>query len=393
MLSTKLLTLRPCEGYLSRNQRILAAEPTGRLSRLLGVDDAADVLDQLRRLTPLLKVIDARLVLIIEDAERAGRGFETRHLERLLWTLRKVDRVSFVLSFDTGGVGFDYGKLCDTIERIPLLTVDRVEELLAPAYPAWRKVGDDFIEPIYGERRKDRLGLENVTEPMMRYMRRTQGDTVSDAIVALLATPRNVKHFIRDVDRAWRNLRGEVELNDLIALTALRHGAPTAFDFIVENAEAARSERKEKDTFAGDAVKTVKTRWEALRQSLSEPTMVQNLVDVLDLPQLSSDSTISSQSSPQGIHNGEPVDYLGRILAGQLLPGENADQKVLRDIEAWKRDRSGPMLERLKSATERSDQYVRVWEHYAERLSWEELIEVAGLLIDEILIRLCQIRS
>ena len=44
-------------------QRILAAEPTGRLSKLLGVDDAPDVLDQLRRLTPLLKVIEPHLHL------------------------------------------------------------------------------------------------------------------------------------------------------------------------------------------------------------------------------------------------------------------------------------------------------------------------------------------
>jgi hypothetical protein len=369
-------------------QRVLAAEPTGRLTKLLGLDDAPDAADQLRRLTPLLTAIDARLVLIIEDAERAGRDFETRHLERLLWTLRKVDRVSFVLSFDTGGVGFDYGKLCDTIERIPLLTVERVEELLAPAYEAWGKVGDNFIDPIYGEERKDRLGLTNVTEPAIRYLRRTQGESVSDAIVALLATPRNLKHFIRDVDRTWANLRGEVELNDLIVLTALRHGAPAVFDFIVENAEPARSDRKElDDTFAGGSVKTVKARWETLRNSLPAPTQVQSLVDILDLPQLSSDTTISSQSSPQGIHNGEAVDYLGRILAGELLPGEIRDQDVIHDIEAWKGDRSRQMVERLESATERSDHYVRVWEHYAGRLSWEELIEVAGVLIDGILTR------
>jgi hypothetical protein len=368
-------------------QRIISAEPTGKVSRLLGIDDAPDAADQLRTLSPLLEAIDARLLLIIEDAERAGHTFETRHLERLLWTLRNVERVSFILSFDPRAT-FDYQKLCDIIERIPLITADRVEDILAPVYSQWRAESDDYIDPISDEKRKDRLGLENVTAPMMRYLRRTHGDSAADAITALLTSPRNLKHFIRDVDRAWGHLRGEVELNDLIVLTALRHGAPEAFDFIVENVEAARSERREKDTFAGEAVKTVKARWETLRNSLAEPTRIQTLVDVLDLNQLSSDSTISSQSSPQGIHNGEPVDYLGRILAGRILPGEIRDQEVLRNIEAWKSSHVGPMLEKLETATEKSDQYVKVWEHYARRISDEELIEIAGTLIDDVLRRL-----
>lgn len=368
-------------------QRILSAEPTGKMSRLLGIDDVPDTADQLATLSPLLEVMDARLLLIIEDAERAGQSFETRHLERLLWTLRNVDRVSFILSFDSGAT-FDYAKLCDIVERVPLMTADRVEDMLALAYSQWRAVSDDYIDPISDEKRKDRLGLENVTNPMLRYLHRTRGDTVADAITVLLTSPRNLKHFIRDVDRAWGHLRGEVELNDLIVLTALRHGAPEAFDFIVENVEAARSERREKDMFAGDAVKTVKARWETRRNSLAEPTQIQNLVDVLDLNQLSSDTTISSQSSPQGIHNGEPVDYLGRILAGQILPGEIRDQKVLRDIEEWKRSRSGKMLETLETATPESDQYVKVWEHYARRISDEELIEISGVLIANVLRRL-----
>jgi energy-coupling factor transporter ATP-binding protein EcfA2 len=369
-------------------QRILSAEPTGKLSRLVGVDDVPDAVDQLRTLTSLLEVIDARLLLIIEDAERAGQSFETRHLERLLWTLRHVDRVSFILSFDVQRASFDYPKLCDIIERVRPITVDRVEEVLAPAYSAWRTASDTYIDPISSEKRQDRLGLENVTDSTMRYLRRTHGDSAADAIAALLTSPRNLKHFIRDVDRAWDQLRGEVELNDLIVLTALRHGAPAAFDFIVDNVEAARSERKERDAFAGDAVKTIKPRWEKLRNSLAQPTMVQNLVDVLDLNQLNSDSTVSSQSSPQGIHNGEPVDYLGRILAGQLLPGEIRDQDVLRDIEMWKNARSGAMLEKLATATPESDEYVAVWRHYAHRFSFEQVIDIAGALANALLITL-----
>jgi hypothetical protein len=367
-------------------QRVLAAEPTGKLSKLLGLDDVPDAAEHLRALSPLLTAIDARLLLVIEDAERAGNTFETRPLERLLWTLRNVDRISFILSFDAQQAHFDYSKLCDTIERVPQVTADRVEDILAPAYAYWIAIPEGSIDPM-SEPRKDLLGLDNVTDPTLRYMRRTRGDTVSDAVTGLLTSPRDLKHFMRDVDRAWNNLRGEVELNDLIVLTALRHGAPAVFDFVVENADAARSEKKPDDMFAGDAVKTVKKRWEALRDSLSAPGHLQTLVDVLNLPQLRSHG-FSTQSSPQGIYNDHPTDYLARILGGQLLPGEIRDQDVLRDIDAWKSSRSGRMIGNLKAATSDEDQYKKVWEHYAaRRLSDDELIDVAHTMISDLLAR------
>ena len=368
-------------------QQILSAEPTGTITKMLSIGRTTDAADQLSRLTPVLEVIDARLFLVIEDAERAGHPFETRHLERLLWTLRNVERVSFILSFDLERASFDYRKLCDIIERVPRLTVDQVEDILAPAYEHWRTVTEGYIDPL-PEPRQDRLGLEKVTNSLTRYMRRLDGDNIGDAITDLLTTPRNLKHFTRDVEQAWEALRGEVELDDLIVLTALRHGAPEAFDFLVANAETARSERREEDQLAGTAEKTVRVRWEHLRSSLSNPTEVQVLVNALELPQLNSDQVMSVQSSPQGIHNDGPVDYLGRMLAGQLPPGEIRDQEILRDIEGWKRSDSAQMLERLVASTPESEQYAKIWEHYTSHLSDDQLVEIATGLIAGILNRL-----
>ncbi len=251
-----------------------------------------------------------------------GRG---RPLKQGTWNgssghCADVDRVSFILSFDPERVrSFDYSKLCDNIERVPRIKVDRVEDLLAPAYEHWQTVPEGYIDPL-PEQRKDRLGLENVTNPLIRYARRRQGDSVAHAITELLTTPRNLKHFIRNLDRAWEALRGEVELDDLIVLTALRHGAPEAFDFIVVNAETARSERPNDEDSAGKAEKTVRARWESLRDSLPNSTAVQMLVEPLELPQLVFER-LFAQSLPQGIHNDGPADYLGRILAGRIPPG------------------------------------------------------------------------
>ena len=307
-----------------------------------------------------------------------GRGSPLKQgtCERLLWTLRGVDRVSFILSFDPERASFDYSKLCDSIERVPRMTIDSVEDLLAPAYEHWQTLPEGYIDPL-PEQRKDRLGLENVTDPLIRYARRRQGDSVAHAITELLTTPRKLKHFIRDVDRAWEALRGEVELDDLIVLTALRQGAPEAFDFIVVNAETARSERPRDDDLAGTAEKTVSDRWKSLRDSLTKANEVQILVDSLGLRRLSPDRTIPVQSLPQGIHNDGPVDYLGRILAGRIPPGEIRDQEVLRDIENWKSSGSAQMLKRLVDSTPDSSRYVEIWEQYANRLSEDQLVEIA----------------
>ena len=367
-------------------QQILSAEPTGTIAKLFSIGRTRDATEQLSGLTPLLEAIDARLLIIIEDAERAVQAFETRHLERLLWTLRDVDRVSFILSFDPEGPSFDYTKLCDSIERVPRMTIDRVEDILAPAYEHWQTVPEGYIDPL-PKQREDRLGLENVTDPLIRYARRRQGDSVAHAIAELLTTPRKLKHFIRDVDRAWEALRGEVELDDLIVLTALRHGAPEAFDFIVVNAETARSDLPEDKDLAGTAEKTLRDRWESLRNSLSKATAVQMLVEPLELPQLVFER-LFAQSLPQGIHNDGPADYLGRILAGRIPPGEIRDQEVLGDIENWKSHGSAEMLKRLVDSTPESSRYVEIWEHYSDRLSEDQLVDIATGLIAEVLSRL-----
>ena len=77
-------------------QRLVAAEPTGRLARLLELETPADSVRALQRLSPLLEVLEARLVLVVQDVERTGPGFDTRHLDRFLWALRDVKRTSFI---------------------------------------------------------------------------------------------------------------------------------------------------------------------------------------------------------------------------------------------------------------------------------------------------------
>ena len=71
------------------------------LEWLVRRESEGDVLERLGVLDLVLETVGARLVLIIEDGDRATSGdFDPRHLERLLWHLRSRRRVSFVLALD-----------------------------------------------------------------------------------------------------------------------------------------------------------------------------------------------------------------------------------------------------------------------------------------------------
>ena len=74
-------------------QRMVAALPVRNISTILGLQNQGDSLAELQRLTPLLEVLNARLVLIVEDVERTTPEFDTRHpAAASLGTSRPISR-------------------------------------------------------------------------------------------------------------------------------------------------------------------------------------------------------------------------------------------------------------------------------------------------------------
>lgn len=369
-------------GLPGNYQRIIAAEPSGLLQRVFGAGPDLDPEEELQRLTPFLLAIDRRLLVILEDADRAGTLFDSRHLERLLWTFRSVARVSFVIAFDQTRSTIDYQKLCDIIELVPKVDVQRLRQLLSLAYQHWLQ--QDFIDPVSDRLRQDRLRLGNLDNPMVQYAHRLSQDTAVDALVALLGTPRSIKHFIRRMDTAWRSLVGEIDLDDLVILTAIRQGAPAAFSFLVDNIDPARH----KPTDFAAATQTVRGAWDTLLDEIPEREAVERLIHLLGIIQLNSPKGVGAQTSPQGVQQEtDSTDYFRRALAGQLAPGEIRDQRVLSDTRTWQSTRQGQMMSHLLSQSEESKSYLDVWEHFAYLLSDAQLREVADVVINSILAR------
>lgn len=361
-------------------QRLAAAEPTGRLSAALGLETTGDSIELLDDLSKVLVAIDAQVVLVVQDVERAGDGFDTRHLQRLLWALRNTRSIQFILSVDPDAAVMDFPKLCDSIELVPELEVEQVATILQVARDHWRTKYSD-IDPHPNRRDGDKLRLDQaVAGGMSEYLRRTGRDTPLDALVSLLRTPRALKHVLRRVDYAWSNLHGEAELDDIIIVSALRHGAEPVYRFLLADIDAARHEPD--DMFP--RTKNIKDEWPRVLAEVSAGSAVQKLVDLMGIEQLTKDSIRTGSDSPQGVQVSEPVDYFRRIVAEELSPSELRDQAVLRDIDDWKAARTGSLLDRLFQSSEADEEYARVWEHFSDRHTDAELMELVETLIARI---------
>ncbi len=208
-------------------------------------------------------------------------------------------------------------------------------------------------------------------------MRHISGGTPLDALVSLLDTPRSLKQVLRRVDYAWNNLHGEAELDDIIIISALRHGAEPVYRFLLANIDAARHDP---DSMY-PRTQVIKEEWDGVLADVPAARAVQTLVDLMGIKQLTKGGPRGGVDSPQGVQESEPVDYFRRIAAEELGPLELRDQSVLHDIEEWKRTHQGRLLNRLLASSETDEGYSQVWEHFSDRHTNAELMELVERLV------------
>ena len=229
----------------------------------------------------------------------------------------------------------DFSKLCDAIELVPPVEVKHAATILKIAYDHWL-TKFSYIDPHPNRRNGDKLRLEHaLLGGTMDYIQRTGRDTPLDALVSLLETPRALKHVLKRVDYVWRNLHGEAELDDIVIISALRHGPEPVYKFLISNIDAARHTP---DAMLPQTT-TVKAEWEKVSGSIANSAAVQQLIDLLGIKQLTKGLAVNVTSSCQGVHEEEPTDYFRRIIAEEVGPTELRDQTVLRDIERWQASR------------------------------------------------------
>jgi hypothetical protein len=377
-------------------RRVLSAG-AGWLPRLAdALLSQPDPTDQLRKLTPILKAMHARLVIVVEDLDRQrSQKFHPQDILALLHRLKSVDGVSFIL---TGGPSseskIDFAKLCDHIEMVPQMDDESIRRLIRTFRDHCLSIDGD-INPAASYARgpgETELWDRPTSRPGLYYSHGVAFIALLRAVLSFLSTPRTLKHVLRHTLLTWNRLHGEVDFDDLLVVNVIRHGAPEAFDFLLRRIDVLRSEQgtpsgPEESARLEQRRSALAAEWEAAIEGADWDRHMGETLVVFLIPKaaryLGTQVCTDTPTRPQGVNHTAPTDYWRRVLAESLSPGDIRDQDVLRAIDDWS---EFPNVDRLLVQRLCSDQlFAAIWEHFSWRVKDDDLLKLASQLFGTIL--------
>ena len=298
--------------------------------------------ERLKRLSPILKDANARLVIIVEDVDRAGSGFNFSQIQALLNRFREVEGVCFIITADLRKIALDFSKLCDHQEDLLILSEPVVINLL-DEFRSWAlSQNPEDVDPTP---RAPTIKADAASHWL------ASKDFPRGPLSRLLRTPRLLKGTLRRMRNTWGRLHGEVDFDELLLVSSLRVAAPTAFDFLQANVEDVRhvsppsKPESSSSTQAGAYILNLvgednptrlgrlTERWkEICKQGDFEQEPVEEIIRFV----FPTAGAIFNKKLGQGSTNeqpaskSEPSNYWQRIVAEALQPVEYRDQVVLQ---------------------------------------------------------------
>ena len=354
-----------------------------------------DPMDQLQRITPILEIMNARLVIVLEDLEREkSPSFDMQDILALLHRLRSVLGVSFIL---TGArplkSGIDYAKLCDHVEVVPELEAEAVIGHIVALRDHCLGKYDDVVPAATCGRGPGGTELWSGISSRTGLYALLGVDFMSSgtAVASLITTPRSLKHVLRHTALTWERLHGEVDFDELVITNVLRYGAPEAFSFVLERADLLRSHRaasREERQLSARRRKRLLNDWRKGIQDVEWDSRAAMELIVFLMPSASwhmRNRQPYDQGSPQGVRHRVHTDYWRRLLAERLSPGELRDQEILRATEDWNKnptaDRS--LVQRLYA----EEKFAETWDHFSHRVPDSLVLKLASQVFGLILSR------
>jgi Cdc6-like AAA superfamily ATPase len=280
-----------------------------------------DHLDQVAR------VIAVRYVIWIEDLERfAGNDVSDDKLgvvRALLHGLHRLPSFTVITATSELSQSFDPDKIAGYVEHVPPLPLQVARSLCARFLQHWRTqaaqaalvvVDEPASWPAPGD-----VGIAPGWDGNRPF-------DIPSSVVQLLPTPRVLKRVLRRCEEAWSLLAGEVNLDEMLAMTAVRESSPRAYARFEEHLDRLRAGPWEHDRNRHPA-SALDDLEKALRADLAgESAMV--LAAVVTLARLVFDS--DTNRTLQGLRTRLPhADYWQRFSALQSLLPEQRDQYVL----------------------------------------------------------------
>jgi hypothetical protein len=370
------LALRP----LPKEYANAISEAAPGLKSLVSLASDPAPSELLSRLSRVLTTIETRLVIVIEDLDRSGASFDHAQIFSLLFRLREVEQISFVLTVGAG-TSVELEKVTEHVEYIRPLARELVLRIVQTVYAALR--GEGYIDPqaLIGRERPRGHRFDNLA-------------TASDLhwptpIVVLVATPRLLKAVLNEFRNMWRELKGEVDIDELLMLVALRRSAPEAYQFLLHyRSDILFLGRVIND--ASDGPETtrnkIKTRWENLGRA-ADPKMQAAAAILIELyPALGAllphGKTFPSGWRIQSVRSERGDIYLDRIHEGTTDQRQPTDQVALQLLQAAAQSAAGldALAGALRSQAELPE-VVRFFQNSLDVLSEQQKLGVVARIL------------
>lgn len=325
-----------------------------------------DVHEQFARLSRLLGDFNAKLVIVVEDLDRnKSQAFDAQDVLAFLQQLKSYDNLVFIL---TGGLSssqkIDFAKLCDHIEMLPSLEPTHVHEGVAKLYE-WSSCEFDFA--LIGE-----TGPQPDWSPSSGILlSECEVFSFPQAVSRLLRTPRSLRHMLGRTRIAWRTLHGEVNFTHLLALNAVRFGAPECFSFLLGNWERLHA-LPDEPWFGEERQHVVRNavcdEWVRIIEDVEwSPKAAVRVLERL-IPACKYWLVNASETSDDGFEDAQGIHlrrYWRRAISESIGSGEVRDQVVLADTKAWLLEPSP--CARMVTQVVDSEEYLSVWDAYGWR--------------------------
>lgn len=201
----------------------------GRIAARALRKDAANVQTLKDEVGRLLAQEAFRIIVLIDDTDRLNRE-EIRHLFRLIKAVADFPNVTYVVSMDQAvareALAEDFGgKTVDYLDKI----VQVGYELPLPDRSALRSVFFEGLDHLLASGGDDVFNQAYWTEVFL------------DAVDPFLSTPRDVSRLLNVIRATYPAVRGEVNLSDYVAMSAIQTFEPSVWDQV----------RRNQDVFAG----------------------------------------------------------------------------------------------------------------------------------------------
>ena len=307
------------------------------------VSSPSDPLEVLRKIDGVLRCIDYRLVVFIEDVDRnIDDNLVKVELFALLDRLKTMENISFVVAIGNESALLQYLiRVLEHIEPIRSLQLNESRETLIKFRRLAKNVVKDRCISIYSEDSADtRLGLSEIQDAVFFFLGAGERTPLTH-MAALLDTPRLQKLVLRRSWSAWHSLCGEVDFDELLVICILQHSVPTVFAFVNDNLNEIRIAN-------GDA-----KRQKILNPKLDElftstgwrGIHVRGLIKFL-FPGVFVEGGRSSRILPQRVAEPFVNDYWVRIAREELQGNDRPyDQEVLDSFCMWKENSNSIVFE------------------------------------------------